>query len=101
MENMYLTYSDYENPAGKMTLTLGYKVKDLSNVPTGLKGVKVPANEYYVYELSGESSDYSAEMMKQWEEVAMYRKASSVDFEKYKFDRNYEIVEASIWIASK
>lgn len=101
MENMYAIYSNYDNPKGKMTITIGYKVKDLSNVPSGLKGVTVPMNDYYVYPVSGETSDYEGEGWNQMAELMAYRKAESCDFEVYKFDANYEVTEAHIWIAAK
>jgi len=100
-ENMYVTYSKYDDPKGKMTITIGYQVKDLTTIPSGLHGVQVMANEYYVSPLSGNTSDYEGEAWKHFEELVAYRKATSVDFEVYKFDSNYEVTEASIWIASK
>lgn len=100
-ENMYVTYSDYDKPKGKMTITIGYKVKDLSNVPTDLKGIKVPTNDFYTYPLSGEASDYEGEGWSQLNELMMYRKVESVDFEVYQFDQNYKVKKASIWIAAK
>ncbi len=100
-ERMYVVYSDYENPKGKMTITIGYKVNDLSNIPSGLKGVKIPANDYYTSPLSGKASDYEGKGWKQLEEVMGYRKADSADFEVYVFDSNYEVTKADIWIASK
>lgn len=100
-EKMYAVYSDYDQPKGKMTITIGYKVKDLSNVPVGLKGITVPVNDYYVYPMSGNASDYEGEGWKQLEELMMYRDAKSVDFETYTFDNNYEVTEAFMWIASK
>jgi len=100
-ENMYVTYSKYDKPKGKMTITIGYQVKDLTTIPSGLHGVQVMANEYYVSPLSGNTSDYEGEAWKHFEELVAYRKATSVDFEVYKFDSNYEVTEASIWIASK
>lgn len=100
-ENMYVTYSNYDQPKGKMTITIGYKVKDLSKIPTGLKGIKVPANDFYTYPLSGEASDYEGEGWSQLNELMMYRNAQSVDFEVYQFDKNYKVKKASMWIAAK
>ena len=98
---MYLVYSAYDQPKGKMMITIGYKVKDLTNIPTGLKGVNIPSNEYYVYPLSGKASDYEGEGRKQLEEMMAYRKTDSADFEVYKFDANYEVTKAEMWIATK
>lgn len=100
-ERMYVVYSDYENPKGKMTITIGYKVKDLSNIPSGLKGIKIPANDYYTSPLSGKASDYEGEEWKQLEEMMAHRKADSADFEVYEFDGNYEVTKAEMWIAAK
>lgn len=100
-EKMYAIYSNYDQPKGKMTITIGYKVKDLSSVSADLTGMKILANEYYVYPLSGETSDYEGEGWDQLEELAAYRKAESVDFEVYEFDSNYEIANAELWVAAK
>lgn len=100
-ESMYAVYSNYDQPKGKMTITIGYKVKDLSNVPAGLKGVKVPTNDYLTYAMSGEASDYEGEGWEQLEEMMAYRKVSSADFEVYTFDNNYEVTSGTMWIATK
>lgn len=100
-EKMYVTYSNYDNPKGKMTVTIGYKVKNLSNIPSGLYGVTIPKNDYWSYPLSGNASDYEGEEWKQLEQVMAYRKKESVDFEVYSFDNNYNVTQADIWIASK
>jgi len=99
--NMYVSYSNYDNPKGKMTITLGYKVKNLSSVPAGLHGVKIPANEYLVYPMSGDKSDYEGAGWEQMGELMMYRKKNSADFEVYTFDNNYNIKKAKMWIATK
>ena len=100
-ESMYAVYSDYDHAKGKMTITIGYKVKDLSNVPVGLKRVKVPSNEYLTYAMSGKASDYEGEGWEQLEEMMGYRKAESADFEVYTFDSNFDIKSATMWIATK
>lgn len=100
-ERMYLVYGDYENPAGKMTITIGYKVSNLNTIPQGLNGVKVPSNEYLVYPLSGDASDYEGEGWDQLETLMSYRKTNSADFEVYRFDNNYKVTDANIWIATK
>jgi len=100
-ENMYVVYSNYDQPKGKMTITIGYKVKDLSSVSGLISGAKVPSNDYLVYELSGGKSDYEGEGWKEIEELMSYRKAESADFEIYSFDANYEVTKAYIWIATK
>jgi len=99
--NMYVSYSDYDKPKGNMTITLGYKVKDLSNIPSTLKGVTIPSNEYLVYPMSGDKSDYEGEGWDQLGELMMYRKADSADFEVYTFDNNYNVKNAVMWIATK
>lgn len=100
-ENAYVVYSNYENPKGKMTVTIGYKVADLSKIPTGLNGLKISANDYLVYPLSGEISDYEGEGWDLIEEMMMYRNPNSVDYEVYTFDQNYKVKDATIWIATK
>lgn len=100
-ENMYVSYSNYDNPKGKMTITLGYAVNDLANIPTGLSGVQLPANEYLVYPMAGDKSDYEDEGWNQLGELMMYRKKDSADFEVYTFDENYNITKAEMWIATK
>lgn len=99
--NMYVSYSRYDNPKGKMTITLGYKVTDLSDISSTLKGVTVPANDYLVYPMSGEKSDYEGECWDQLGELMMYRKATSTDFEVYTFDNNYNVTNAVMWVATK
>jgi len=99
--NMYVSYSNYDKPKGKMTITLGYKVKDLSSIPQDLKGVKIPTNDYLVYPLSGEKSDFEGEGWEQLSELIMYRDANSADFEVYTFDDNLEVKKGEIWIAIK
>ena len=99
--NIYTTYSGYDTPKGKMSITLGYKVNDLSNIPSGLKGVKIPANEYLVYPMSGDKSDFEGEGWEQLEALMLNRKAESSDFEVYIFDNNYNIKKAEMWIATK
>ena len=98
---MYVSYSDYDKPEGKMTITLGYKVQDLSSIPSGLKGVNIVANEYLVYPLSGDKSDFEGEAWEQLGELMMYRKANSADFEVYTFDNNYNVKKAAMWVATK
>ena len=100
-QSMYVVYSEYDNPKGKMTITIGYKVKNLSKIPSGLKGVKVPSNDYYVYPLSGETTDYEGEGWKQMEGLVAYRERDSADFEVYTLDKNYEVTKAEMWIAAK
>ncbi len=100
-EKMYVTYSHYDQPKGKVTITIGYAVKDLSKIPSGLHGITIPKNEYWSYPLSGKESDYEGEEWQQLEAIMAYRKKESVDFEVYSFDDNYNVKQASIWIASK
>lgn len=97
--NMYLSYSNYDNPKGKMTITLGYKVKSLSAIPNVLKGIEIPTNEYWVHPILGNQSDYEGEAWEQTVELMMYRKENSADFEVYTFDSNYEIEKAAMWVA--
>lgn len=99
--NMYVSYSNYEKPKGKMTITLGYKVKSLSNIPADLKGVKIPSNDYLTYPMSGNESDFEGEGWKQLGELMMYRNPNSVDYEVYTFDESYNIKKAAMWIATK
>lgn len=99
--NIYTVFSDYGNPEGKMTITIGYRVKDLSGLQEGLHGLKILANDYYVYELSGQDSDYEGEGWDQLEQLIAYRKASSVDFEVYTLDNNYEVVKGEFWVGAK
>ena len=99
--SMYVSYSGYDKPKGKMTITLGYKVKDLKTAPSGLKGVKIPSNEYLVYPMSGEKSDFEGDGWEQLGELMMYRKADSADFEIYTFDNSYNVKKAEMWIATK
>lgn len=98
---VYVSYSNYDRPKGTMTITLGYKVKDSSNIPAGLIEVKIPSNDYLVYPLSGDKSDFQGEGWEQLGELMMYRKAGSVDFEVYALDSNYEVEEAELWVATK
>lgn len=98
---MYVSYSSYDNPKGKMAITLGYEVKDLSNIPPGLKGIKIPDNEYLVYPLSGDKSDFEGEGWEQLYNLIMYREADSADFEIYTFDDSYKVKTAEMWIATK
>ena len=84
-----------------MTMTLGYQVKDLSDIPSKLKGVSIPANEFLVYPIKGDQSDYDSDRWEQWEQALMRRKAESVDFEMYTFGSNYEIEKAALWIATQ
>ena len=98
--NVYMVYSDYDNPKGKMKMTLGYKVGNLNNVPNGLRGIHISTDSYYTSPISGNASHYYGEEWKQIEELMQYRKESSVDFEGYSFDKNYEITKASIWISA-
>ena len=77
------------------------KVKILSNVPSGLGGVKIPSNEYLVYPMTGDKSDYEGEGWDQLHELMQYRNAESADFEVYTFDDSYEITQAEMWIATK
>ena len=84
-----------------MTITLGYKVKDLSNIPSGLKGVKIPSNEFLVYPMAGDKSDYEGDGWEQLGELMMYRKANSADFEVYTFGSSYNVKKAEMWIATK
>ena len=100
-ERMYVAYSDYDKPKGKMTITIGYKVKDLSSVPSGLKGIKIPTNDFLVYPISGDKSDYEGDGWNQLAELMAYRKANSADFEIYTFDSNYKVKKAEMWIAAK
>lgn len=100
-EHMYVTYSNFESPKGSMTITIGYKVKDLSNVPKGLKGVKVPSNDYLSFELSGQASDYEGEGWNQIYELMAYRDAKSVDYEVYSFDKDYNVSKIIMWVATK
>lgn len=99
--SIYVGCTDYDQPKGKMTITIGYKTKDLSSIPTGLKGVKIPSNEYLVYPLSGEKSDFEGEGWDQLGELMQYRKASSADFEVYTFDENFKVKKAEMWVATK
>jgi len=98
---MYVSYSDYDKPKGKMTITLGYKVQDLSSIPSGLKGVHIPSNEYLVYPMSGDKSDFEGKGWEQLGELMMYRKAKSADFEVYTFDNSYNVKKAAMWMATK
>ena len=100
-ERMYVAYSDYDKPKGKMTITIGYKVKDLSNVPNGLNGVKIPTNDFLVYPMSGKKTDYEGEGWNELAELMAYRKADSADFEIYTFDSSYNVTKAEMWIATK
>ena len=100
-EKMYVIYSNYDQPKGKMTITIGYKVKGLRDVPSGLKGVSIPANDYLVYPLSGKASDYEDEGWEQLGELMAYRKPETADFETYTFDANYEVKNIEMWIATK
>jgi len=84
-----------------MTITLGYKVNNLKTIPEGLKGVNLLANEYIVYPLSGDKSDYEGEAWNHLGELMSYRKKESCDFEVYTFDKNYEVTKGEIWIATK
>jgi len=100
-DKMYLSYSNYDNPKGKMTITLGYKVENLSNLPVDLQGVKVPTNNYLVYLMSGDKSDFEGEGWEQLNELMTYRNANSADYEVYTFDKDYNISNAQMWIATE
>ena len=100
-DKMYVSYSSYDEPKGKVSITLGYNVENMSNIPSGLKGVKIPANDFLVYPLSGNKSDFEVEAWEQLGELIMYRKANSADFEVYTFDNNYNVKQATMWIATK
>jgi len=100
-KDMYLVYSNYDQPKGRMTITIGYKVKDLSSVNGEILGVKVPNNDYLVYPLSGSTSDYEGEGWKEIEELMQYRKSESADFEVYSFNSSYEVTNVVLWIATK
>jgi len=99
--SMYVCYSNYDNPKEEMAITLGYKVKELSNIPSELKGVKISTNEYLVYPMSGGKADFEGESWEQLGELMMYRKPDSSDFEIYTFDSNYNVKMAEMWIATK
>lgn len=99
--SMYVTYSSYDQPKGKVTITLGYQVKDLSSIPSGLKGVTIPTNDYLVYPLSGKASDFEGEGWEQLGELMVYRKESSADFEVYTFDSSFNVSKAEMWIATE
>ena len=98
--SMHLTYSNYNNLEGKMTVTLGYKVKDLTNIPSGLKGVRIPSNEYLVYPMLGDKSDFEGDGWEQLGELMKHRKADSADIEIYNFDNSYNVKKAEMWIAT-
>lgn len=97
---VYMTYSGYDESAGTVKLTLGYQVQHLATVPTGLQGVKVPANKFWVFPLSSSEDTADTEGWDSLEKLLAYREASSVDFEVYTFDENYEITKAELWMAS-
>lgn len=100
--NVYLVYSNYNEAKETVQLTLGYQVNGLRNVPDGLVGVKVPANEFLVFPMSTNGSGERAE--EGWEELENllpYRQESSADFEVYSFDENFNITKAELWLASK
>jgi len=98
---MYLCYSSYDNPKGTMTVTLGYKLENGHDVPEGLNGVRIPANDFLVYPMSGKKSDYEGEGWQQLEEMMAYRNEDAVDFEVYEFDNSYNVKSAEMWIATK
>ncbi|MEM8906439.1 MAG: effector binding domain-containing protein [Bacteroidota bacterium] len=100
-DKLYLSYSNYDHPQGKMTITLGYKVQDLSNVPSSLQGVAIPSNEYLVYPITDVSSDFLEDRWQQIFELMAKRRANSIDFEVYTFDQNYKVEKAEMWIATK
>ncbi|MEO0338465.1 MAG: effector binding domain-containing protein [Bacteroidota bacterium] len=100
-EKIYTVYSNYGQPKGQMTITLGYQIGNSSAVSTPWSIVQVPKNKYWAYPLSGKESDYTGPAWKQIEELIPYRSKATCDFEIYQLDENYEVTAASIWIAEK
>lgn len=100
-EQVYLTYSHYDQPKGKMSITIGYKVENTKRVPDGLSAISVPSNDYYVYPISDTQTEMDNEAWQQLETLMMYRSANSVDFEVYSFDTSYNITKAMMWVAAK
>ncbi len=98
---IYTVYSDYDEPKGKMTITLGYKVKTLSTIPSGLAGKTIMANDFLVYRQKGNESDYTSAGWGKLESMLENRISRSSDFHIYFFDGNFEITKGQLWIATK
>lgn len=100
-EKMYVIYSDYDNPKGSMSITLGYNVQHLTSIPDNLSGVNIPSSTYFTFPLKGTSSDYSQQIISKWDNAIMSRSPQSIDFEEYSFDANYNVTEGKLWIGAK
>jgi len=100
-EHAYVTYTDYTE--NEVTITLGYKTKGSTNFKSGinLNAVNINANDYYNFQLSGNSNDFEGEEWDTLLEVLQYRAANSADFEVYSFDKKYNITDIQMWVAAK
>lgn len=100
-EEIYSLYTDYEKDHTKpYTTVLGYKVKDLDNIPEGLTGVIVPGKTFEVFTASGKLSD--GIVYNTWTSIwdMPLDRAYSGDFEVYGAkSQNPEQAEVDIYIA--
>lgn len=100
-EEIYSLYTDYEKDHTKpYTTVLGYKVKNLDNIPEGLTGVIVPGKTFEVFTASGKLSD--GIVYNTWTNIwdAPLDRAYSGDFEVYGAkSQNPEQAEVDIYIA--
>ena len=100
-EKVYVTYSNYSSTTVK--ITIGYKTKTNSSFKAkkGLATATVDANDYYNFQLSGQKSDFEGEEWQILNEALEYRDEKSDDFEVYTFDKNYEVIDAYMWVGAK
>ena len=81
-------YTRYQSDdSGPYSLIVGAHVRDLDEVPKGMTGITVRAQEYVVFTSSGEIpqavTDGWAAVWKYFSETAALTRAFTTDFEKY------------------
>ncbi|MBF6596165.1 MAG: effector binding domain-containing protein [Thermaceae bacterium] len=95
---MFGVYYDYESDEnGAYSLLVGYQVPDLSDVPSGLKGVVIEDSRYLVFTAEG---DMPGALTQTWQYIWDYFKQPG---SKRAFSYDYEVYESytrvSVYIA--
>jgi len=66
-QDIFAVYSDYEsNENGKYKITIGYRVNETAELPSGLSAVNIPAGNYQKYQANSTKPE---DIVNAWQEV--------------------------------
>ena len=95
----YGVCSDFDMKNNSFTYTAGLKVKDISNIPSGMITMEIPAQEYAVFECTLPTiMETMNNIFQEWLPKSDYQRADGPEFEFYDTDFDPKKPESKLYI---